>query len=341
MKKKIFLFFLVAIVGVAFLSIGSFKAEAGPIKLTYSNFFPPAHFNGSLGASWAKEIEKRSNGRVKITYFPGGALLKGGDMYDGILKGITDIGMSCFAYTRGRFPAMEALDLPMGYTSGYAATMVANDFYKKFKPEELSKTKVMYIHAHGPGLLHSKKPVYKLEEVKGLKVRATGLSAKVVTALGGAPVGMPQGGTYEALQKGVVEATFSPMEVLKGWKQGEVIKSTTECYSVGYTTAMYVMMNMKTWNSLPKDIQKIIEEVSAEWLVKHAAGWDEADKAGREFSLSLGNKIIPLSEEESARWAGAVAPVFDDYVKTAKGMGLPGDAYLDFIRKGIKKYSKK
>jgi len=145
----------------------------------------------------------------------------------------------------------------------------------------------------------------------------------------------------KALQKGVVEATFSPMEVLKGWKQGEVIKSTTECYSVGYTTAMYVMMNMKTWNSLPKDIQKIIEEVSAEWLVKHAAGWDEADKAGREFSLSLGNKIIPLSEEESARWAGAVESVFDDYVKTAKGMGLPGDAYLDFIRKGIKKYSKK
>ncbi len=341
MKKKIFLFFLVAIVGVAFLSIGLFKAEAGPIKLTYSNFFPPSHFNGSLGASWAKEIEKRSNGRVKITYFPGGALLKGPDMYDGILKGITDIGMSCFAYTRGRFPAMEALDLPMGYTSGYAATMVANDFYKKFKPEELSKTKVMYIHAHGPGLLHSKKPVYKLEEVKGLKVRATGLSSKVVKALGGAPVGMPQGGTYEALQKGVVEATFSPMEVLKGWKQGEVIKSTTECYSVGYTTAMYVMMNMKTWNKLPKDIQKIIEEVNAEWLVKHAAGWDKADQAGREFSLSLGNKIIPLSKEESARWAGAVAPVFDNYVKTAKGKGLPGDAYLDFIRKGIKKYSKK
>lgn len=340
MKKKSFLFFLVAIVGVAFLSIGLFKAEAGPIKLTYSNFFPPSHFNGSLGASWAKEIEKRSNGRVKITYFPGGALLKGGGMYDGILKGITDIGMSCFAYTRGRFPAMEALDLPMGYTSGYAATMVANDFYKKFKPEELSKAEVMYIHAHGPGLLHSKKPVAKLEGMKGLKVRATGLSAKVVKALGGAPVGMPQGGTYEALQKGVVEATFSPMEVLKGWKQGEVIKSTTECYSVGYTTAMYVMMNKKTWNKLPKDIQKIIKEVNAEWLVKHAAGWDKADQAGREFSLSLGNKIIPLSKEESARWAGAVAPVFDNYVKTAKGKGLPGDAYLDFIRKGIKKYSK-
>jgi TRAP-type C4-dicarboxylate transport system substrate-binding protein len=119
------------------------------------------------------------------------------------------------------------------------------------------------------------------------------------------------------------------MEVLKGWKQGEVIKSTTECYSVGYTTAMYVMMNMKTWNKLPKDIQKIIEEVNAEWLVKHAAGWDKADQAGREFSLSLGNKIIPLS-----------TPVFDNYVKTAKGKGLPGDAYLDFIRKGIKKYSK-
>jgi len=334
---------LVVSLGLVLAVTPFFGVYAAPetIELTYSNFFPPTHIHGKLGAALTEEVAKRTNGRVKITYFPGGALLKGAEICDGVLKGVTDIGMSCFAYTRGRFPAMEALDLPMGYTSGYAATMVANDFFKKFQPKELADVKVLYVHAHGPGLMHSKKPVYKLEDVKGMKVRATGLSAKVVKALGGVAVAMPQGGTYEALQKGVVEATFSPIEVLKGWKQAEVIKYTTECYSVGYTTAMYVMMNTNKWDALPNDIQKIFAEVAADLIPRHAAGWDSSDEEGRKYTLSLGNKIIPLSKEESARWAKAVAPVIDDYIKAAESQGLPGKDYVKFIRGTIQKYSKK
>lgn len=341
MTRKAILFLTVMALGVAILGAAPVQTQAATIQLTYSNFFPPTHFNAILGESWAKEIEKRSNGQVKFTHFPGGALLKGAEIYDGVMKGVSDVGMSCFAYTPGRFPALEALDLPLGYPNGYTATMVANDYYKKFKPAEISGVKMMYIHAHGPGLLHSRKEVSRLEDMRGLKVRCTGFSAKAVTSLGGAPVAMAQGGAYEALQKGVVEATFSPMEVLKGWKQGEVIKFTTECYSVGYTTAMFVVMNEKKWNSLPKDVQKVFEEVSKEWMPKHAEGWDTIDKEGREFTLGLGNKIIPLSEAESQLWAYQVAPIIDEYAGQLEGKGLPGKEYVKFIRDGIQKYGKK
>lgn len=342
MTKKVFFIAALVIFAMTFVSIGIYSGSvhAKTISLTYSNFFPPTHFNGQLGDSWAKEIEKRTNGKVKVTYFPGGALLKGAAICDGVIKGVCDIGMSCFAYTRGRFPAIEALDLPVGYTSGYAATMVANDFYKHFQPKELDEMKILYLHAHGPGLLHSKKAVRNLNDIKGMKIRATGFSSKVCDALGAAAVGMPQGGTYEALQKGVVEGTFGPIEVLKGWKQGEVVKSTTECFSVGYTTAMYVAMNKRKWAALPDDVKKVIEEVSAEWIGKHAAGWDEADAQGKEFSLSLGNEMISLSDEESAKWAAAVKPVLDDYIKATEAKGLPGSEYITFIQEGIKKYSK-
>jgi TRAP-type C4-dicarboxylate transport system substrate-binding protein len=312
----------------------------GQIKLNYSNFFPPTHFNAILGDSWAKEIEKRTNGRVTFSQFPGGALLKGPEMYDGVMKGVSDVGMSLFAYTAGRFPIMESLDLPMGYPSGKVATFVANDFYNRFKPKEVGGVKLFYLHAHGPGLLHSKKEVKKLEDVRGLKIRATGFSAKVASALGGAPVAMGQGGAYEALQKGVVDATLSPMEVLKGWKQAEVIKFTIDCYGVGYTTAMYVIMNLSKWNALPKDIQEVFEKVSAEWIPKHAEGWDKADREGREYSLSLGNKIIPLSAKEHERWIKAVRPVLDEYAKSLEGKGLPGNEYVKVIGELIKKHNK-
>jgi len=340
MKKGLVLGLVIIFIIVAAMSIFSCaKKEAGPaVELSYANFFPPTHFNAILAEEWGQEIEKRTDGRVKFTYYPGGALLKGPEMYDGVMKGVADIGMSLFAYTAGRFPVMEALDLPMGYPSGEDATFVANDFYNKFKPEELKDVKVLYLHAHGPGLLHSKKAVRTMDDVKGLKIRCTGFSAKAAAALGGVPVAMGQGGAYEALQKGVVEATLAPMEVLKGWKQAEVIKYTTECYSVGYTTAMYVIMNMDKWNSLPKDVQRAFEKVSEDWIPKHAKGWDEADNEGRAYTLELGNEIIPLSEEESARWATAVRPVIDDYAQSLEDKGLPGKEYVEFIKERIEKH---
>jgi TRAP-type C4-dicarboxylate transport system substrate-binding protein len=329
---------LVTVLISFFVALSFLSVNAAPIELAYSNFFPATHIQGKLGDSWAKEIEMRTNGRVKITYFPGGALLKGPHIYDGIMKGITDIGMSVFAYTRGRFPAMSAIDLPMGYPSGKVATSVIWEFYNKFEPEELNQVKILYLHAHGPGLIHSKRPIYNLEDIKGVKVRSGGALSKVSKALGAVPVAMPQGQTYEALQKGVAEATMAPIEVLKGWKQGEVIKYTTECYSVGYTSGFYVAMNLKTWNALPKEVQQVFDEVSAQWVPKHGEAWDSSDKAGREFSLSLGNKIIPLSEEESARWARAVEPVVDKYIKDTEAMGLPGFTYINTVRRLIRKY---
>jgi len=230
--KKLFLFFWVSIIGITLMATSAFSAESAPTKLTYSIFFPPTHGQTKAAMDWAKEIEKRTGNKVQITVFPGGTLTKapqcvfpGGTLtkapqcYGGVVKGISDLGFSLFAYTRGRFPVMAAVDLPMGYPNGKVASMVAQEFAKDFKPKELNDVKVLYLHAHGPGILHTKKPVRKLEDLKGMKIRATGLSAKVVKALGGVPVAMPQGGTYEALKKGVVEGTFGPMEVLKGWKQ--------------------------------------------------------------------------------------------------------------------------
>jgi len=321
MKRIVSIMMAIMMLGV--LS-GLSAAWAGPTQLTYSIFFPPNHGQKKAADAWAREIERRTQGQVKIQLFAGGSLTQADQCYDGVVKGISDLCMSAFAYTRGRFPVMEALDLPLGYPSGIVATRVANDFYKNLQPRELNQVKVLYLHAHGPGLLHTVKPVKNLADLKGMKIRSTGLSAKVVSALGAVPVAMPQGSTYEALQKGVVEGTIGPMEVLKGWKQAEVIKSTTDCRGVGYTTAMFVVMNLKKWNSLPADVRKAFEDVSTEWIDVHGKAWDDLDKEGRAYSLSLGNKIIPLSREESNRWKKAVLPVIDDYVKTAHASKVSG-----------------
>ncbi len=316
------------------------KAEAKPaetapapaIELSYSIFFPPSHAQCKAAAAWADEIEKRSGNRVKINIFAGGALTKANECYEGVVNGISDIGMSCFAYTRGRFPIMEAADLPLGYPDGKTATRAVNAFYETMKPAELNDVKTLYIHAHGPGMLHSKKEVRTLEDLAGMKIRSTGLSAKVVEALGGVAVAMPQGATYEALQKGVVEGTFAPVETLKGWRQAEVIESTTYCRGVGYTTSMFVVMNLDKWNVLPEDVKTIFTETSAAWIDKHGEVWDHADVEGKEYTKSQENAFIVLDDAECARWTEAVKPIIAAYVETVEAKGLPGEKAVSVLR---------
>jgi TRAP-type C4-dicarboxylate transport system substrate-binding protein len=312
-------------------------AAAGEtFALTYSIFFPATHQNTVLANEWAKEIGTRTGGRVKITVFPGGTLTPADKCYDGVEKGISDIGMSVLGYTRGKFPLTEVIDLPLGYRGGATATALINAYYKKFSPKEFDDVKVMYLHAHGPGFLHSKTPVATLAELKGKKIRCTGLAAKIVTALGGTPVAMPMGETYDALSRGVVDGSMAPVESLQGWRWGEVVKSTTECYGAAYSTAFFVAMNKAKWEALPKDIQETIAQVSEEWIAKTGQAWDAMDKAGKEFAVGRGNQVIALSAEENAAWAKAVQPILDGYVEAMKAKQLPGAEALAFCQAFLK-----
>jgi len=336
MKKNGLLTLLFVFCFLVSLTIISVPAiEAKTINLTYSNFFPPTHGHAIQGANMIKEIEKRTNGRVKISYFPGGTLTKPRVCYDGVVKGISDLGMSCFAYTRGKFPVMEAVDLPFGYKSGKVATRVAWEYYKRMRPKELRDVKVLVIHAHGPGIIAARKDVNSLDDIKGMKIRCTGLSSKIAKYLGAAPVAMPQNQAYEALQKGVVEGTFCPIEVLKGWKQGEVIDYVIETKALGYTTAMFVVMNKKKYESLPPDIQRVFDEVGEEWVDVHGDVWDSADRAGLKFVIELGKKIHGLSPTQEKLWLQSISPIIIEYQAKMEKKGLPAKKAVKVLRELI------
>lgn len=331
--------------GIVFLTISfsTMPAEAQEkvISLNYAHFMPLATKQAQLAEQWCKEVEKRTNGRVKINFYPGGTLVNAPLMYDSVIKGIADIGWSFLAYTRGRFPLTEVIDLPLGYKSGYTATKLANEFYNKFRPKELDDVKVMYLHAHGPGLmLTAKKPVYRLEDLKGLKIRATGLSVKIVQALGGAPVGMSIAESYDALRTGVVEGITVTVEALQQWKLADFIKYVTENYGSAYTTAGFCIMNKNKWNSLPDEIKKIIENINKEWIEKTGNLWHQMDKEGRDFAEKRGVKFISLTKEEDTRWADKVRPIINDYIKSMKEKGLPGEEAFKFCVDYLKNYDK-
>ncbi len=337
MKKQIVSVLLsVMLIGVFSFASSAF-GQAKSFSFTLSTFFPAPHRNTVLLTDWTKEIEKRTNGAVKITIFPGGTLTPPDKCYDGVVRGISDIGNSDLAYTRGRFPLTEVFYLPLGIKSALVATRMVNEFYIKFKPKELDETHVLFFICHGPGLFHTKKPVRTLEDLKGMKIRSTGMSTKIVLALGAVPVAMPMTESYDALSRGIAEGIVCPYEALYGWKLGEVVKSTTEDYPCAYFSAFFVTMNKDKWNALPPDIQKTIETVSKEYIDKAGRAWDEIDKQGKDFVIKLGNQIVTLTKDEAEKWTKAVKPLFDEYVKEKSAKGLPAEEALRFCQDYLKK----
>lgn len=328
---------MVVLASFAMALITPAVSSAGTVTLKYSNFFPPTHIQSKLAESWGQEVEKRTDGRVKVEYYPGGSLLNVKQTYDGVVDGIADVGLSGLAYTMGKFPEMSALDLPFGFPTGVVATKVANDVYAKLQPKEFANTKVMYFHGHGPGYIHTRdKEVTKLEDLKGLRIRSTGMSADIVAALGGTPVAMGMPDTYQSLQKGVVDGSAHPIEANKGWKLGEVVKYCIRCNETAYTTTFFVAMNKDKWAQIEAKDQQAIEQINKEWADKHGQAWDASDEEGLAFFKERGNKVIDLDPQEAARWQQAVAPVIDNYAADLQKKGLDGAKVVTTIRESMK-----
>jgi TRAP-type C4-dicarboxylate transport system substrate-binding protein len=312
-------------------------AQQKVVTLRYSAYHPAASANSALCDQWCKEVEKRTSGRVKPTYFPGGILTPPAQTFDSVIKGIADIGFSMASFTKGRFPLTEVADLPLGYESATQATRLVNSFYRKFKPKEFDDVKVLYMGASPLQRFFTKnKPVNKVDDVKGLKIRGTGNSSRIIQLLGGAPVGLPITEVYDSLSRGVIEGVITSYEPMKDYKLAEVIGYATEFQGTA-TVAGYTVMNKQKWESISLEDQKTIEAINDEWIEKQAKIWEVGDQTGKDLLLQRKGKIIKLSKEEDARWTKTLNPMLEEYVTTMKAKGLPGDEAVKFCMEELKK----
>ena len=338
MREQIRKFF-VTVCAVAFVlcffATSSFSAEP-VIRMKYASFMPPGHPISELSNQWCKELEKRTGGRVKVAYFPAGTLVSANQMYDGVVKNIIDIGWSIMSYTPGRMPLSEVICLPLGYKNGYQATQMANAFYQKFKPHEFDDVKIFFLHSHGPGYFHTKAPVNKIGDLKGLRIKSDANTSKVVAAAGGTPTTMPMLETYDALKRGLADGVLLPMETLKGWKFGEMCKQTYINPAAAYGNGFFFAMNKERWGSLPKDIQDIINKLNEEWFEKQARMWSAVDESTLEWAKKTDHKFVYSSAEEEAEMKKRMKSILDDYVNRMKEKGLPGEEALKWCLNYLK-----
>ena len=315
-------------------------ATAGPIKLTYANFPPAPTFPCVQMEKWKKEVEKRTNGKVAIQTFPGGTLLKAKGMIDGVIAGTADIGCLCMAYQPGRFVITNATALPLGLPNSEVASLTLWDLYKKYKPKGFAKVKVLTMFTTAPSNIMSKIPIKNLEELKGVPLRASGGAAQMLKAWGANRVGMPMPETPEALQKGVVKGLFSSLEVMKDFKFAELCKYVTMTQTPVYPFA--VVMNMDKWNSLPKDVQEVFDELGTQQAAWTGAYMDNHVKKAMSWSKrKQGVKVFRLSKKEKAKWDKLLEPITENWIKTNEAKGLPAKAIVKDIKDFAQMYEGK
>lgn len=335
--KRFTLFMLLALLPASLVPAAGTARAQSTITLTYANFPPAATFPCVQMERWAKEVEKRTGGKVKVKTFPGGTLLNAKNMFEGVTSGIADIGNFAMSYQPGRFPVSEAVDLPLGFTSAKVASLVLYDLIEKHKPREFEKVKVLTVFTCPPTNFMTKAPVRRLADLKGMELRVAGTSAEVAKRLGAVPVAMPQSETPEAIQKGIVKGMISSLEILQDLKFASYTPYATIANLPVVSFA--VVMNKSKWNSLPPDVKKALDGLS-----RDQAAWT-GEYADRHVQESLAwakqgyqHQVFTLATADQKQINALLSPMVDDYVKKVSAQGLNGKQIVADIQAFRKKY---
>ena len=300
----------------------------------------PAHTK--MLEPWARAVEENSGGRVKIEIYP--SMTLGGrppELINQVRDGVVDLVWTVNGYTPGVFTRTEVFELPTVFTNDPKATNLAMaGMFESDLKDDYKGVEVMFLHVHAGQAIHMRDaPVHSPADLKGKKMRIpTRTGAWVIEALGASPAAMPVPELPPALQKGVIDGAFIPWEIIPPLKIQEQTKYQIEgANSTRFgTTTFQVSMNKARWDSLPEDIQKAFRDASGpEWLAQVGDIWRGSDDFGIGVAVKAGNEHIVLSEEETAAFDAALAPVVDRWVEEVSAKGIDGAALVEKARAAI------
>jgi len=317
-----------AVAAFAFMT----PAMAQDVTLRLHQMLPPqATIPAKALEPWANKVMEDSNGRIKVELYP--AMQLGGappTLYSQAEDGVVDLIWTVLGYTPGRFPKSEAFELPFLLTNAEQTSAAFYNYVMENSADEFDSVHVIALHTHGPGLFHTKNPVTKLEDLKGMKIRGgSRIISDMLGQLGAEPVGMPVPAVTEALSKGVIDGTTIPWEVTPSLKVSELVHNHTGFSGANglYTQTFGFVMNKDSYNRLPDDLKAIIDANSGlETSRDFGRVMDEGDKVGLKIAEDLGNNIITLDEAETARWKEAAQPTIDKWIADMDAAGNDGAA---------------
>ena len=318
-------------------AVPGFAADKVVLKL--ASEYPDKHPTSRNGfMPWIEDLKQKTDGKLKIQFFNPNTLVPAKEANAALMTGAVDMIFTPSQMSaRGKFPMSSVALLPFMFKNSQTGSQTVWDLYNKY-PEmkkEYADMRVLWMWVSAPFEVHTtKKPVKTLEDLKGLKMIVwTGDLAKIAKALGANPVETIPHETYIALQRGMADGVICPIAPMKVYKISDVVKHHT---LVGMmNTHFYAGVNLKKWNSLPADMQKLLTETTGEKMVQVAGRTlDQGASKDTQWMKGKGHKFYELSDKERDRWRAKVSSLTDEWVKKMEGKGFQGarqfmdDAYV-------------
>jgi len=324
-------------------------AQAQMITLKVHHFLPAtANAHRNVIEPWCAKVASESGGRLKCQIYP--SMQLGGtpaQLFDQARDGVADIVWTVPTYAAGRFTKSEVFELPFMVRTAKGGSQALWTYVQSNALDEFKGTRLIFMHVHDGSVLHlAKRPVHTLEDLKGLKIRAaTRINARMLSALGAAPVQMPLPQVPEALSKGVIDGAMVPWEGVPAVKLQEITKYSLDVPpgAARFSNTIFAFaMNQAKYDSLPADLKKVIDANSGLQTSAWAGekGFDAAVEPHRKLAREHGSTISALSETEYQRWVKASMNVDDDWIKEVTTKGGDGKRLLDQARALLKQYDK-
>lgn len=329
MKKKI-VFISVVLFVIGLFSV-IYQTPAGAVELRISHMAPAGSIYDKQITAWAKKVEEDSKGKLTFRIFPGGTLIGPFVTYDGIEKGVADIGAS-YRYARAgaELTGMASMFLA-GLPDSKTGSHIMAEAWKKFPelPKEWQSVKVLWTHASGPAVVATTKPVRVMADLKGLSLRSPVPEASdALRELGGTPVSMTSADMVIGIQKGTVHGGLVFKEAIESFKLP--VKSVTE-FGMYCSSNWFMIMNWDSWKKLPPDLQKIID-ANLEWgRSESVKAFDAADASAVAYAKGQGVEFIKLAPAEEAAWFAKVDASNRKHAATLDAKGYPATKVLEFM----------
>jgi len=335
-----------ALVTALILGVGPAARAADPIQLDFGNSWPSTHHLAvNVFEPWKKIVEEKTKGRVHVNLYHGGVLgttraglndVKGGAYHVGIMVASYYYDAPIFKLAIG--------ELPFAIDGAAIGTKIMNEFVEKYGKDVFDQLNIknMGIFATDAYVLFGTKPIRRIEDMKGMKLRVGGKGwVQVAKDWGAVPTPMQPEEAYTALERGTLNVMqYSPTGAM-GWKYYEPAPYVTQLNSPTVIGAM--IMNKTFYDKLPADLKKLFDEELNPAMVdliakSYEKGTNEAFEKMREIFKAKGKgEVIALSPEEKARFVKPTEPEWAAWVKEANKRGYPGDAMMTDFKAILKK----
>ncbi len=324
-----------ALAACGIFATAALPAQAQEVTLKLHFHLPITSFASTLFIQpWCEKIARESANRMKCQIYP--SMQLGGtppQLFDQVRDGVADVVWTLPGYTAGRFPSLEAFELPFMMQNPEATSRALWDYVQLHGQSEFKDVKPLAFHVHGDGVFHmAAKPIRTMADLRGLKLRApTRQTNKFIAMLGATPVSMPVPQVGDALAKGVIDGAVVPYEVVPSVKLQELAKfhsETDPAEPAFYTSTFVFAMNKAKYEALPADLKKVIDNNSGQALSGQIGkAFLQADLEGKKLTARNTTNVIPAAE--LAHWKLLGNKLSADWAKEMDGKGLNGTKLLE------------